>query len=89
MLIVCGKISIIEGCISFVINDAPPSDLQICIDQAKTVLEVVERFNRIHASQLLWMHDEWRGLIGRIKFEEFLRRQAARERGQSFVASPA
>lgn len=87
VLIVCGEVPALEGCISFVLNDAPPMDLKIGIDQVKTILEAVERFNHAHAPQTIWMHDGWRGLIGRIKFEASLKHQAARERGHGSGAA--
>lgn len=85
VFIVCGRMPAPKGYISFSLNDAPPLDLKVSIDQVKTILGAVERFNHIHSPKTLWMHDGWRGLIGRIKSEESLKRQAARERGQSFA----
>jgi hypothetical protein len=76
VLMVCEKAHSLDGFVSFSLNEPPPIGLNIGLEQFQTIVEVVERFNRIHAPAL-WMHDEWHGLIGRIK-----KRQAARERGE-------
>mgnify|MGYP001558343458 CR=1 FL=1 len=75
------------GFIAFSLNGTLPSDIHIGFEQAKLIPEVVERFNRCHAPNTLWMHDNWGHLAREIKYKGILKKESERESRERHYAS--